>query len=110
MVLLERPLPEPWHTGQGSATYSPRPWQVGHGSETVNPPEVCVMVEPEPSQVGQISGAVPGAAPVPRHAVQGGSEMVCIDTVVPLTAWSNSMLTSPSMSLPRRAVHRRRWP
>ena len=57
---------------------------------------------PEPSHVGQTLGSVPALAPVPRHELHGWSEMVRMETVSPETACSKVMVTSPSMSAPRR--------
>src|SRR5262245_29159264 len=58
-------------------------------------------VTPRPLQSGQILGDVPGAAPVPWHAVQPTALTTGTLSVTPRSASSNDTRTATSMSAPR---------
>ena len=56
---------------------------------------------PEPPQRGQVTGWVPGAAPVPEQVWQRTSVVRLTEVVTPLTASSNERCSSVSTSAPR---------
>src|SRR5437764_2617592 len=92
--------PSPPHSGQGSSMICPRPRQSRHGSENANAPWLR-LTRPEPEQVGQIRGAVPGRAPLPPHVAQVAGLDSRSGRVAPLTASVKSIRTSVSTSAPR---------
>ena len=59
-----------------------------------------------PWQSGQTSGAVPTAAPLPKHSGQRTSDTTLTVVVAPRDASSNVIVRLASMSVPRRAG----WP
>ncbi len=62
-----RPVPpQPW---QGSSITSPRPWQEMQARSMAKKP-CCARMRPEPPQVGQVFGLVPGLAPEPVQMSQ----------------------------------------
>ena len=67
---------------------------------------------PRPSQRGQVTGLVPGLAPLPWQVGQRSAFGTVTPTWAPLTAWSKLRLTSVSRSRPRTccgcAARRRR--
>ena len=63
-------VPVPPHSGHGSSTIWPVPRQSRHGSLTPKPPWLNEHRRPEPPQVGQVRGDVPGRAPLPPQVVQ----------------------------------------
>src|SRR4051812_30254543 len=78
----------------------PRPWQRGHGCWSAKSP--CeVATTPLPSHCGHVTGAVPGAAPVPWHVWHASSSSTGTVTCTPCSASSNETCTSVSTSLPR---------
>src|SRR5579862_7513548 len=65
-VLWRLMRPAPRHVAQGSETTLPVPWHVGHDCWIEkNPCERRTV--PEPWQVSQVFGCVPGFAPEPWH-------------------------------------------
>ena len=68
-----RTMPLPRQSLQGSLMILPRPPQREQGAvEAKTPMGVCrrVWTTPLPPQSGQVSGEVPGAAPLPRQVSQ----------------------------------------
>ena len=79
--------PVPSHLSHGDLMTMPFPPQEGHGVARVMKP-VRWITWPVPRQVGQVSGWVPGAAPVLSHWSQGRSWVSSIFFLVPLKASS----------------------
>src|SRR3546814_910425 len=63
-VLLRRMRPTPSQDGHGSVISLPVPWQVGQVCCTLKKP-CCMRTAPEPPQVRQVLGEVPGLALLP---------------------------------------------
>jgi hypothetical protein len=78
--------PEPPHCGQG--------WLIEKS------PWLSASM-PRPPQRGQVTGAVPGLAPLPWQVVQRSALGTLTLTWAPLTAWSKLRLSSVSRSRPR---------
>src|SRR6187551_402347 len=61
--------PAPLQDGHGVSMVSPRPWHDGQVRSMVKKPWLARTL-PEPLQVGQLDGCVPGFAPEPVQASQ----------------------------------------
>ncbi len=88
-VFCSSTRPCPWQEPQGSEIILPVPWQRGQVCWTEKKP-CCMRTWPIPPQVVQVTGVVPGLAPLPLQVLQPtrvGTRMV---TVVPRTASSRS--------------------
>ncbi len=82
---VTRPWPE--HFGQGSWIVWPRPWHCGHVRSIEKKP--CeARTRPEPWHIEQVTGWVPGRAPVPVHSSQTTEAGTWIWAVFPLKASS----------------------
>ncbi len=68
-VLMRRSRPEPWQCGHGFSITVPLPRQRGHGCESAKSPCDSAFT-PRPLHSGQMTGAVPGCAPVPPQSRQ----------------------------------------
>src|SRR5690625_6966636 len=70
MVRVRVATPVPLHSSQGFSMIDPLPRQSVHGSEKPNAPWLR-LIAPDPLQVGQTFGLVPGRAPLPWQLVHG---------------------------------------
>src|SRR5690242_20641883 len=61
--------PWPWHLVHGSGMIVPRPWQVGQVRSIEKKP-CAARTRPDPWQVPQVFGCVPGLAPEPEQTSQ----------------------------------------
>src|SRR4051812_22274952 len=96
-----RSTPVPRQVRQGVSIRIPVPPHVRHGWLNENSPWLSSST-PRPPHVEQMTGDVPGAAPVPLHVVQAASLVTLTVVVMPLTASRNERCSSASRSSPRR--------
>src|SRR5215210_2993354 len=94
-----RNLPLPEHVRHGFSTIVPSPPHLTQGSENAKNPWSRLLT-PRPPPSGQVRGAVPGAAPVPRQSPQASSTGTLTRVVAPLRASLNFKLTLTVMSSP----------
>src|SRR5918998_1363288 len=97
--LILRSLPLPPHVGHGLSTIVPSPPHLGHGSENAKNPWSRLRT-PRPPHSGHVSGAVPGAAPVPRQSPHASSTGTLTRVVTPFRASLNFRLTLTVTSSP----------
>ena len=94
VILRSRPTrPAPRHAWQGLLMILPVPRHVEHGRATVRNPcweRIC----PEPLHWAHTSGALPAAAPEPRHVSQASSRGIWIVVSVPVKDSSNEISRS----------------
>src|SRR5215218_11059109 len=83
--LFVRTLPLPPHTVHGFSMILPSPPHLEHGVESAKKPwsRLCT---PLPPHSGHVSGAVPGAAPVPLHSPHASSTGTPTRVVTPFKA------------------------
>src|SRR4029079_18992153 len=81
----------------------PLPRHSVQGSENPNAPWLW-LTTPEPLQVGQTFGLVPGRAPLPWQFVHGAGLVNRNGMATPLVASMNDSSVSVSRSLPRRGL------
>ena len=99
-VLMRRSRPVPWHFGHGCSMTVPLPRQRGHGCDSAKSPWLSVFT-PRPLHSGQMTGAVPGRAPVPAHSRQAAIISTGTFASAPRSESSNERCTSASTSRPR---------
>src|SRR6266545_5321306 len=87
-VCIVRTLPAPPQAPQASLMIVPRPWHWLHVRDTLKNP-CWKLTWPRPRQVGQVCGAVPALAPLPRQVSQGPWRGILIFFSVPETVSSN---------------------
>src|SRR5207302_9170844 len=87
-VLMRRSRPLPWHLGHGCSITVPLPRQRGQGCDSAKSPWLSERT-PRPLHSGQITGAVPGRAPVPPHSRQETVNSTGTFTSEPWSASSN---------------------
>ena len=109
IVRLRRVAPTPPQVGHGVSISRPVPRHCGHVCAIENSPWLTATW-PDPRHVGQVTGWVPGAAPLPWHVVHGAGPVRVTGTVTPAIASSNDRVTSVSRSAPRLGRARRRDP
>src|SRR5215213_1303803 len=90
--LFLRTLPLPPHTVHGFSMILPSPPHLEHGVESAKKPwsRLCT---PLPPHSGHVSGAVPGAAPVPLHSPHASSTGTPTRVATPRRASSKLSLT-----------------
>src|ERR671910_1375080 len=96
-VLRTLPLPE--HVRHGFSTIVPSPPHLTHGSEKAKNPWSRLRT-PRPPHSGQVRGAVPGAAPVPRQSPHTSSTGTFTRVVTPFRASLKLKLTLTVTSWP----------
>src|SRR5271157_124621 len=92
MFLSFRIKPVPRHLGHGESIILPFPLQVGQGTTWTNVPKLLLLtlcILPEPLQLGQTLGEVPGAAPEPPHKSHFSILLNPISFSAPCAASSN---------------------
>ncbi len=99
-VFSRRSRPEPLHFEHGCSITVPLPRQRGHGCDSANSPWLSAFT-PRPLHSGQITGVVPGSAPVPPHWPQAVVSSTGTFASTPCSESSNDRCTSASMSAPR---------
>src|SRR6266851_5939099 len=104
-VFSRRSRPEPWQRAHGCSITVPLPRQRGHGCESANRPWLSDFT-PRPLHSGQMTGAVPGCAPVPPHSRQATVSSTGTFASAPRSESSNERCTSASTSLPRTGCRR----
>ncbi len=106
-VRRRRSRPEPWHFEHGCSITVPLPRQRGHGCDSANRPCDSEMT-PRPLHSGQMTGAVPGSAPVPPHFEHATVSSTGTFASAPRSESSNERRTSVSTSAPRTGCERAR--
>src|SRR3954447_16023792 len=95
--------PVPLPSSHGCSMIEPLPRHSVQGSENPNAPWLR-LTTPEPLQVGQTFGLVPGRAPLPWQFVHGAGLVSRSGIATPLVASMNDSSVSVSRSLPRRGL------
>src|SRR5262249_29927181 len=108
-VLVRTSRPVPWQLWHGFSMTVPLPRQRGHGSDRANSPWLSETT-PRPLHTGQMTGDVPGSAPVPPQTRQAVATSTGIFTSRPRSESSNDTLTGASRSAPRSGCARRAPP
>src|SRR6478609_5472524 len=106
-VRRRRSRPEPRHFEHGCSITVPLPRQRGHGCDSANRPWDSETT-PRPLHSGQMTGAVPGSAPVPPHWEQATVSSTGTFASAPRSESSNESRTSVSTSDPRTGCGRAR--
>src|SRR5215208_144283 len=108
MVRVRVVTPVPLHSEHGCSMIEPLPRHSVHGSENPNAPWLR-LTTPDPLQLGQTLGLVPGRAPLPWQFVHGAGLVSRSGIATPLVASMNDSSVSVSRSLPRRGRLGRGW-
>src|SRR5581483_5937462 len=108
-VLIRRSRPEPWQCGHGFSITVPLPRHRGHGCESAKSPCDSAFT-PRPLHSGQMTGALPGCAPVPPQTPHDTVSSTGTFTSAPASESSNESCTSTSTSAPRTGWRRARVP
>ena len=96
-VRLRSVRPSPLHVAHGVSTILPSPRQRGQALTLTIWPSIVwrtLRTSPRPSHCGQVTGSVPGLAPVPEHVSQRSRTWNSISFSVPLIASSKLMRRS----------------